>query len=538
MLLTCVRYDVALLPSVALLAACICSTPNVWAQRTTSNALPDNRLSQPTTAAVAKTVPGGSDREQALGGLGGGGLADFSQLMALIQQTIDPNAWIDASSTMNPFPSGVYIDPQGQMRHVSNARALPVSLKSRPLNSPTHASQSSGLAHPWRNTSDLRVISLRKLDQALAWRTAKGLRTTQEFDYLAGLSRIEYVFVDEATEDVLLAGPANGHQRATAKNNDAVQNNTALDATVQGFHLIDLALLIDLLNSRSLPLGCSIDPTDEGILAAQQLLKPAGALKRLAIDPQKFVGQMQDKIGPHHVRVFGMPAGSPAAVALVAADEHMKQLGFGNTHTSIPIESYFDHLDKQTDVPSQSLIRWWFTFANEPIRANAQRNLFQLPRQCVALLSEQQWVSMLGRKATGKHDPSADAFATSMTAGMAELRKVHPDYARMVALFESTLALQLVLEASGQHDLHDWFPSLTHFANASYQGQTEPKTVSGLTTWHKLKNGTVVAVVSGGVRIDPRELTTESHWEMSSVSVDLQRESTSVEVSRECWWWD
>lgn len=526
MLMSRVRSALATLQlCVFWVVACFCLSSVARAQATPTNPQLESHSLATSPAAMASSQP-----NELVGLSGGGGGADFSELMALIQQTIDPNAWIDASSVMTPFPSGVYVDPHGQLRHVSiDAETLPVSLKSQPFEKQSIKdkeqpllSHASGLSHPWRNESDLRVISLRKLDRALGWRVASGLRTTQEFEHLAGLSRIEYVFIDVANEDVLFAGPAAGERQAT----------------VQGFHLIDLALLIELLNSRSSPLGCSIDPTDEGILAAQQLLKPAGALKRLAIDPQKFVGQMQDKIGPHHVRVFGMPANSPAAMALVAADEHMKQLGFGTAHTSVPIESYFDHLDKQADVPAQSLIRWWFTFANEPIRANEQQTLFQLPTQCVALLSEQQWVSMLGRKATGEHDPAADAFAASMTAGMGELRKVHTDYARMVALFESTLALQLALEASGQHDLHDWFPNLQHLVYASFNQPAEPKTVSGLTTWHKHKQGTVVAVVSGGVQINPRKLSAESRWEAASISVDLPLQTTSVEVSRGSWWWD
>lgn len=524
MLLPRVRRDLAVVQlNVLWLVASVFVDPMAWGQATTSYTQLESNSWATSSAAIV-----GAPAKELVGVSGGGGGADFSELMALIQQTIDPNAWIDASSVMTPFPSGVFIDPLGQLRHVSiGAKTAPVSLTSQSIKKQSFEEQhllshSGGLSHPWRNESDLRVVSLRKLDQALGWRVSSGLRTTQEFEHLAGLSRIEYVFIDVANEDVLFAGPASGER----------------NAAIHGFHLIDLALLIELLNSKSSPLGCSIDPTDEGILAAQQLLKPAGALKRLAINPQKFVGQMQDKIGPHHVRVFGMPASSPAAVALVAADEHMKQLGFGTARTSVPIESYFDHLDKQTDVPTESLIRWWFTFANEPIRSNEQRTLFQLPTQCVALLSEQQWVSMLGRKATGKQDPAADAFAASMTAGMGELRKVHPDYARMVALFESTLALQLVLEASGQHDLHDWFPNLKHLAYASFNQPAEPKTVSGLTTWHKLKQGTVVAVVSGGVQINPRKLSAESHWENATISVDLPLTTTSVEVSRESWWWD
>ncbi len=451
------------------------------------------------------------------GGGGGGGGADFTELMTLIQQTIDPDAWIDNSSVMSPFPSGVYIDPLGQLRHVSSSTvALPASHNHSPKSNP-HL-----LRQAWRTPSTLRIVSLRQLDRALSKLATGGLRATQEFEQLAGLSRIEFVQVDVANEDILLAGPASG-DRANA---------------APGFHLVDLALLVELISTRSSPLGCSIDPTDDGIRAAQQLLAPAGALKRLAINPQKFVGQMQDAIGPHHVRVFGMPAGSPAAIALITADEHMKQLGFGTAQTPVAIKSYFDHLDQQADVPAESLIRWWFTFADEPIQADPKQNLFQLPRHCVALLSEQQWVSQQGRKSTGKHDLAADAFAAGMTDSLDQLRQAHPDYARMCALFELALSLQVALEASQQQSLQAWFPQLRQLGQLAEEPLAEPKTVSGLSAWHRTKQGTVVAVVSGGVQINARQLAIREHWQSNSIPVDLPTASTSVESSHAHWWWD
>lgn len=447
------------------------------------------------------------------GNPGGGAGANFSQLMMLIQQTIDPNDWIDNSNTMSPFPNGVYIDPAGQLKHLSSdPRALWLAL----------STSASELRLPWRTESPLRIVSLRKLDRALGEIAAGGLRASHELTHLAGLSRIEYVQVDVANEDVLLAGPATAGRAGVP----------------QGFYLADLALFVELISSRTTPFGCSIDPTDAGILAAQELLKPVAAWKRLAHNPKKFVGQMHDKIGLHHVRVFGMPANSPAAMALVLADEHMKQLGFETAQTPVAIDSYFEHLDRQADVPAQSLVRWWFAFANEPIRANEGKDRFQLPNRCVALFSEQQWMSLAGLKPTGEQDAAADAFAKGMTEALDKLREAHPAYARLCAMFESALALQLVLESNGQHDLHAWFPNLQRYGQAACDPQMELKSVTGLTAWHKLKQGTVVAVVSGGVRIDAKSLASPEHWRAASQEIDLPQSSTRFDGDSKHWWWD
>lgn len=453
-----------------------------------------------------------SDNSSAGPLLGGGGGADFTELMTLIQQTIDPDAWIDASSVMTPFPSGVSIDPAGQLKQIDFAEtAIDLATPHR-----------SGVRQLWRTTSPLRVVSLRQLDRAISRLAAAGLPTSPEHRLLAGLSRIEFVYVDRAGEDVLLAGPADGSR----------------SPALQGFQLDDLGLLVELINARTSPLGCSIDPTDDGILAAQQLLQPRSAAKRLAIDPEKFAGQMQSAIGPHHVRVFGMPTGSPAALALVAADEHMKQIGFGTAHTAVSIENYFEHLDRQSDVPAQSLIRWWFAYAQEPILCDTARDIFQLPEQCVALLSEQQWVSLLGRKATGQQDAAADGFAAGMTAGLPELRRSHPAYARLCALYEFALALQLATEATGQPSLQAWFPHLTAIGKSTAGHVREPQTVSGLTAWHRLQQGTVVAVVSGGVQINARSAARPSAWRSKVLPVELPTSSAKNHSSHAPWWWD
>jgi len=437
--------------------------------------------------------------------------------MNLIQQTIDPQAWIDSSSVMAPYPAGVFVDAAGQLRQrVPNAQlAQSVSL-TRPPSPSTRPRQ------PWQASSPLRVVSLRQLDAALDRRADSEPTDLQEFTQLAGLSKIDYVQVDLVHEDILLAGPALGQTTALAS----------------GFHLLDMALFVELIHSRTAPLGCSIDPTDTGILAVQQLLAQPNALKRMAIDPEKFVGQMQAKLGPHQTSVFGLPASSPAAVALLVADEHMKQVGFGTSRTPVVIESYFDHLDRMTDVPAQSLVRWWFAFVDAPLHVDQQRQLYQLPEQCVALYSEQQWMTHQGRKPSGQHDRAAEAFASGLTHSLSQLRQLQPAYARLCAIFESALALQLAVNASGQHNLQAWFPNLKRLSTANYGVFPEPKTVSGLTAWHRHQQGTVVAVVSGGVQLNPRQLVEPTRWLPIDEPLALPQSTSTDIVSGHVWWWD
>jgi hypothetical protein len=462
---------------------------------------------------------GQSGTATGVGGLpGGAAMADFDTLMNLIQQTIDPDSWLAAGGTNSllPYPAGVYVDPQGHLRRVRESAELSHELLT---------SASERPRHPWRTTSPRRTVSLKRLEQELTSFATSGLRPTTELLKLAGLSRIQYVKVDVATEDVLIAGPA---------------ADQALPGQDFGFLLEDLAVVASLVNTQTAPLGCSIEPSDTGLLAAQQMFQDPAAIRRLARNPQMVVEQMQEKIGPHLVRVFGMNPQSTTAVALVEADAHMKQLGFGTVATRTPVDSYFHHLDRQASVPNQSLIRWWFAYADEPIRANAEQGMFELPEQCVAVLSEQQWVGQQGRAPTGASDAAADAFAEGISERLDDLRTTHASYARLCAVFESALALQLTLESTGQPSLAAWFPNLCSLGQRVNSAVQEPVSVEGLTTWHKLKNGTIVAVVSGGVKIDTMRLASRKSWQPSQfLASSLVPEPASIPSSAHgTWWWD
>lgn len=443
---------------------------------------------------------------------GGAAMADFDTLMNLIQQTIDPDSWLAAGGTSSilPYPSGVYVDPAGHMKRVREVEQL----------SSDWLSASVGPRHPWRKESALRIVSLKQLDQALNTAIHQGLRPSSELLKLAGLSKISYVKLDVAHEDILLAGPA---------------GDQAL-----GFELQDVAVVAALIKSATDPMGCSIEPTHAGLLAAQEVVQQEGAVRKLARNPRMIVEQMQEKIGDHQVHVFGMSAHTGTAVALVDADEHMKKVGFGTVATRQRINSYFDYLDQQDQVPSQSLIRWWFAYADDPIRVNATRDLFQLPEQCVAVLSEQQWVSQQGRAPTGAHDVAADRFAAGMTKHLAGLRRTHPSYSRLCAVFELGLALQLAVEATGQPSLQAWLPNLCALGALESDQNPPPKTVEGLTTWHKLKNGTVVAVVSGGVKLDARMRASSDQWRESKflASSSVPEKTGPPNSAHGSWWWD
>ncbi len=457
-------------------------------------------------------VLGGSGSATGASG-GGAAMADFSTLMNLIQQTIDPDSWLanGGTSTILPYPSGVYIDPAGHMRRVEEAPTLTADL----------FTAGGPLRHPWKHESSMRVVSLKNLDRAVRNTLDAGLALDHEISRLAGISKITHVRIDLDAEDILLAGPASNG--------------------VHGFHLQDLVLMASHIRSATAPLGCSIDPTNAGLMEAQALVRQPDVVRSLARNPARIVQRMSDAIGPHNVTVFGIPANTPTAIALVDADEHMKKVGFGTVAAPVGVNRYFDHLDQMGGgVPKQSLIRWWFAFADDPVSVSSDGRLFQLPKNSVRVLSEQQWATAQGRAPTGNRDEAADAFAEGFTRQLPDLRRIHPSYARLGAIFELSLALQLAIESTGQPSLETWLPTLCQLGGLEAANTVAPKTVEGLAAWHRLNSGTVVAVVSGGVEIDARSLASTDSWAKSqflsgSLVPELPAERSPVQAR---WWWD
>ena len=95
---------------------------------------------------------------------------------------------------------GVWIDPAGVVRSATVQENQELVNQIRANLMPG----AGDLAEP----ADLRMISLAGLQDAIAEHRKAGKRIPSEIRYLAGLTAIEYVYVDTENNDLILAGPA------------------------------------------------------------------------------------------------------------------------------------------------------------------------------------------------------------------------------------------------------------------------------------------------------------------------------------------
>jgi len=456
---------------------------------------------------------------------GGAAMADFGTLMNLIESTIDPDSWLSqgGSSAMLPYPAGVWVDPRGQLKRRPVLLMDPSSVEN--LQRVGQAGSKAGQA-AWHQHSPLRIISLRQLDQLLLDVSRRQSKMSPEILRLAGLSQVQYVLIDSGNEDVLLAGPANGHQN--------------------GFFLEDLALVAGLIHGDTQPFGCSIEPNQKSMLQTQEYISTSQAQKLLSQSPEKFAKRLEQLMGHHDVQVFGMHSKTSTAVALLAADVSMKQLGFGKSELPLQVNTYFDFLERESVIPKQSLVRWWFDYSDRPIASNREQTLFRLPDDCVELYSEQQFLTEHGRQATGQRDAAADAFAVELNEHLVHLRQLEPCYSRMCCVFEAALGLQIARESAGVTNYRGWFPTLCGLGQMEHQFVQEPQLVSGLVATHQSQlSRTNLAVVSGGVQVNPIRMARRDNWRVAShlsgsavpqLAASQLAASQSQEGVR--WWWD
>ena len=114
----------------------------------------------------------------------------------------------------------------------------------------------------------LRKISLRQLEAAIAAHRKDGTPITDDMRYLAGLQRIQYVFVFPEQNDIVIAGPGEGWRISPEGEIVGATTNRPvmlLDDLLVAFRAIEAL--------RQTGISCSIDPTADGLVAVPRHLQ-------------------------------------------------------------------------------------------------------------------------------------------------------------------------------------------------------------------------------------------------------------------------
>jgi len=483
-------------------------------------------------AALGSLSESGSSRGPMQGARGGGAFADFDSLIELITSTIKPDSWDDVGGpgAIDSFAGGVYVDSAGLLRKLPTSTDLSLIAVRR-------AGMEAASATDPHRSSVLRKVSLPRLEREVQLLAAQGRQPSEAMQTLAGLKRIKYILVYPETGDIVLAGPAGDWRR------DA--EGRYVD-TESGAPVVNLDDLVVTLRNAYGPLGimrCSIEPRKDNLAAAKVANeKWSKQPLKSATQRQKWLEDVRAAIGRQDIELDGIDRRTHVGRVLVEADYRMKLVGIGLEEALPGVTSYLSaiELDKDGNPPAMKLLRLWFVLNYSSLAATDGRDAFELKGSGVKVLSENEMLNQRGERVqTGASDEPAMRFAETFTKHFDKLSAKYPIYAELRNIFD----LSLVAAVMQSHDLPGqvgWH--MTHFGPggdhtpALGPAPTEVDTV----IHHRLIGNKVIAVASGGVRVDARELAgreavkTDTYGQMAGE----RRASTPQELPRRAWWWD
>ncbi|MEM6473649.1 MAG: DUF1598 domain-containing protein [Planctomycetota bacterium] len=461
------------------------------------------------------------------GAQGGGAFADFDSLMNLIETTVVPDTWeaLGGNSTMAPYPQGVYVDSSGMLRDVPDKIDSDAigNLKTLLADDP------ETLERDWKQSSPLRCVSLRRLRDELGRLRLAAVAPTLDVRFLAGLSEIRFIVLTE--DDVILAGPVGGIEMhkgwwVDRKTGHAVMRSDFLARAIAGAF-------------SQTPFGCTIDPTVEGLRSAMAV---GAKVNQNEVPIGKAADAMVTALGAQRVEVFGTAGDTPAALLMIEADRHMKELALEKHPMPESVPNYLDCIDQFIDsgAPNDLLLRLWFTAKPQKLRSDGEGTVFQLGGNPMRLSGENQRALKTGLRGDITVDPRSQAFVDAFNQHFGSIRDHYPIYGGLESLYRAA-AVAEVIRRHGTENVH-------HLLAEGFANEDElrdwimhpAKSVRSIAALHTVRKGSKrhhILIASGGVSISAQAaVDSETISYPSLVSYRGAEKYRPSEFKQ--WWWD
>lgn len=341
--------------------------------------------------------------------------------------------------------------------------------------------------------TDLRAVSLKQLEAKIADCAAKGDDLPEDVRYLAGLQRVQYVFVYPEHNDVVIAGPAEGWDM------DELGNVVGATSRRPVLLLDDLIVALRTREaSRMEAISCSIDPTAEGVVRLRAAMR---RVKRMG-NPASIKANYEQALGTQTVSVTGVPATSHFARTMVAADFRMKRLAMNFEPAPIGDMPSFLHLMKANSRGTKNMMpRWWLAPNYEPMSRDAEGLAWELRGPGVQCMTEEDHFGADGKRvASKKAGSAAQRWAKNLTDRYGELAQ-HDSAFGMLRNAMDLAVVAALLEKEGLLTLAGLeLPQLTQQAPiAVYHAPTQ---VDSKVSFVKQGRNWIVSA-SGGVQFLP-----------------------------------
>ncbi len=341
--------------------------------------------------------------------------------------------------------------------------------------------------------TELRRVSLRKLQEEIAKSGETDLqKLPHHLRYLAGLQRVQYVFVYPEQKDIVLVGPGEGW----TVNGEGVVVGQQSQRPVMNLEDLISALRFAHSPQRHV-ISCSIDPTPEGMKRFEEV---NASFQRRPPSTQAAMKMIEKAMGGQTITVSGIDPESRFARVLVAADYRMKRLamGFDKVRRFPSFLSMLKSSRLQNAMP-----RWWLEDDYEALRTDEEGLSFELRGQGVKAMTEAESLAADGtRVGTGQADPLAKKWADRMTKDYEKLSDKAPVFAEL----RNCMDLAVVAALIASEDLGDRagldLGVLLDPESVKLPRYVAPREVPTIASSAKVRGGTAITA-SGGVSLNP-----------------------------------
>lgn len=379
--------------------------------------------------------------------------------------------------------------------------------------------------------SKLRKVSLVRLEKQVRALLDAGKPIPDDMQYLAGLTRITHVFYYPETDDIVVAGPAEGYFRAG--NNHIVGMSTG--AAVLQLQDLIVALRAFSPDSGTRVISVSIDPTQQGLRNLNAAKRQVGAVNpNQAMDVARH---FRDALGYQEITIKGVSPKTHFAQVLAGADYNMKLIGIGLEQPQVGITSF---MEVATTRSAATMQRWFFQPNYNSVTVAEDSMAMELTGSGVQLLGENENVTNQGKRvSTGKLNKASQKFTASFTKAYDKLAEVSPLYGELRNLMDMSIAAAFI-QKMGLYEKAGW--SMDSFGDesiVSVERFRAPQKVDAVlnAVW---RGSTLLPAIAGGVTIQPRVCLNSD-----KVTVDTEGKINEVKsaivfdnLEDGQWWWD
>ena len=385
-----------------------------------------------------------------------------------------------------------------------------------------------------KQQSELRKVSLNRLEDAITKQIATGQPLPEQMRGLAGITSVQYVFFYPETNDIVIAGPAE----------DFVADPTDRFVGIRtGRPVVLLEDMITALRAfgpdskNTSVISVSIDPTQQGLAQMQRFLASVGRNANRN-DTRRLVNGLKQNLGMQTVSIKGIPASTHFARVLVEADYRMKLIGIGLEKLPVAVKSYVDRANPAS-VSKNALERWYFQPNYDGVAVSEDGLAMKIKERGVQLVGAGERVANGGRRVAGRGNKASQAFCLDFTKKYDLIADRVRVYAELRQLIDISIAAAYI-QKQDFYTQANWNMSvLGDESKIAVETYTAPEQVETAVNaiW---RGNTLMTPLGGGVNMQPRLALNSDR-----LVVDTAGENNQVKQSAGPsnlvdgqWWWD